>query len=346
MLTFFKELYKLTKERINIIKSSSKQRRSAEIKLSFFLVKDLFVLKFLKNSQLLLLVFIILLIFLLQGFVVDLLTFRQIDNSLKAHQSAKAEKQIKQRLTFIKNNPSLLLRLSYAYFQLGKYQESFDLIYKLKLIDSKDIEKRDELLEIYAKNYPLDDKRDLIEILKLSTPKCIECQKSLIKFSTKLGKNALKEQDLKSAQNYLAQAQEYSNRLENSSSQPNKRKRELASIYNLQAEDLLKKSYKLKGTSQAVKLREQALEISVKSLDLIPEGSIYLKTARLYKLKSKTTLNDYYNSLKAYKEAYLLGVPEARSEYNKTRIKLAALLNKSIKSSDRRKDILEEYPKL
>ncbi len=296
-------LFKLTFERLNII-FKAKNNWKQELSFSGSLIKD-FIFNNFSVAEKLFCGVIILVFYVSFTLIYDFITYATIDKALRNQQSAKAESLIRQRLLFSPDDNSLKLRLAHAYLTLGRGVEAKNLIEEVQSIDPKNsyLGKVARELAIHLR---LSKKEyQAIPILeKIPLNSCKDCVNELLELYTTEGRHSLLHKNLERANYFLSRALKLAEKVKESNSSVNHRKRELAKAYNMQAQQLIR----AKQINNAIKI----LEISK---DIFPIGQTYAILGKLYLAKKEISINELKKSLDCSDKAYSFGLVESETDF-------------------------------
>lgn len=296
-------LFKLIFERLSII-FKTKNNWKKEVDFSSSLLKDFIVNNFSIGEKIFCLVIILFLYFSF-AIVYDFFTYGSIDTALRNQQSAKAESLIQQRLAFNPTDNNLKLRLARAYFSLGRGVEAKKLIEEVQSVDSRNpyLGKVARELAIYLR---LSKKEyQAIPILeKIPLNSCKDCLTELLYLYTVEGRNSLLHKNLSRANYFLSRALKLAEKVKESNSSVNHRKRELAKAYNMQAFQLIQS-----------KQIDNAINILEISKDIFPIGQTYEMLGKLYLDKKEISIEDLKKSLDCSDKAYSFGLVESEVDF-------------------------------
>ena len=296
-------LFKLISERLSII-FKTKNNWKKEVDFSSSLLKDFIVNNFSIGEKIFCLVIILFLYFSFT-WIYDFFTYGSIDTALRNQQSAKAESLIQQGLAFNPNDNNLKLRLARAYLSLGRGVEAKNLIEEVQSIDSRNpyLGKVARELAIYLR---LSKKEyQAIPILeKIPLNSCKDCLTELLYHYTVEGRNSLLHKNLSRANYFLSRALKLAEKVKESNSSVNHRKRELAKAYNMQAFQLIQS-----------KQIDNAINILEISKDIFPIGQTYEMLGKLYLDKKEISIEDLKKSLDCSDKAYSFGLVESEVDF-------------------------------
>ena len=296
-------LFKLISERLSII-FKTKNNWKKEVDFSSSLLKDFIVNNFSIGEKIFCLVIILFLYFSFT-WIYDFFTYGSIDTALRNQQSAKAESLIQQGLAFNPNDNNLKLRLARAYLSLGRGVEAKKLIEEVQSIDSRNpyLGKVARELAIYLR---LSKKEyQAIPILeKIPLNSCKDCLTELLYLYTVEGRNSLLHKNLSRANYFLSRALKLAEKVKESNSSVNHRKRELAKAYNMQAFQLIQS-----------KQIDNAINILEISKDIFPIGQTYEMLGKLYLDKKEISIEDLKKSLDCSDKAYSFGLVESEVDF-------------------------------
>ncbi|MDJ0626448.1 MAG: tetratricopeptide repeat protein [Candidatus Caenarcaniphilales bacterium] len=317
---------------IERIKTCAYTKRPEDITLTFRLVFDFIKFNFnFREKRNFIIGAILFSVFL--SFSLELITHGQINEAIENHQSARAEKLIKQRLFFLRDNRGLKLRLAHAYLALGRESEAKSIVETIQ---------NQEPSHSYIPKVGLDLSETLrrrgkafeaINILeKVPVNSCEECLAELLELYSIEGRKSLIEKNLERANYLLTRALKLSMKLKESNSSINHRKRELSRVYNLQATELIKR-----------KKKDKAIELLEKSVEIFPRGQTYMKLGNLYMESNGKDILTIQKSLEAYMNAYSFGVIDVEKNFNSALNLLKTELKKDGLNQDKIKELTRQY---
>lgn len=271
---------------------------------------------------------------LLAYFLFEGLTFRQIDQALINHQSARAESLIRQRLVIMPANRSLKLRLAHAYLGLEREKEAKAIIEEVQKTEPKNSYIPKVALALSQSLKRQNKSYEAIPILeRISASDCKTCKSELRDLYTLEGRNSLLSRNLERANFFLSKALSLAEKLQESESSINHRRRELARAYNLQASQLIK-----------AKEADRAIEVLEKSVKVFPMGQTHLMLAKLY-FDRQSDSEDLKKAVESYEKAYSFGLtdPENISSFNRALSKLKQVLKQEGVAKEEIERVTESY---
>ncbi len=278
--------------------------------------------------------------------IFDLITYSSIDKALNTQHSAAAERMIKARLFFLRNNAGLKLRLAKAYTDTGKTDEALVLIKQVQKNKNYSDKYFEDTVVALSENLKRKNKaKDSIEILEYMPLKFKNAKCQLIKVYMIVGRQELINENIEKANKLFLEAYELAGKIKLDSETLCRTgydfediKRNLANTYIIKAEKLIKENSKNKDKDKE-EFNNELIELYKKALNLSQNGEIYLKLAQTYKNKDELSLEEIKECLRAYKSAYTEGRNEAFIEYKQ----MFNLLKTTLKKEN--KEMSEEESK-
>jgi|GEM_PF-4977176 len=246
-----------------------------------------------------------------------------IDKAVKTQKTARAYSLVQQRMKLFPRDHSLKLRLARCHTEFGETEKALQII-----TDVQKEKPHHKYLPIAIVHLSQNTKKSdsiaskIIPLLESISKKYPPAREELLNAYTVQGNYALREQDLLTAMTYLARSLKLSEQLNKDLSIINYRKRELAKVYNLRAEQM---------TLQEAPPLAKILKLYEESLDIHPNGQVFLKVARLY--SNNPTLEKVESirlqkAAQSFREAYLFGLTEAKQDLDKSKQLLKISLQK------------------
>ncbi|HEY9886517.1 MAG TPA: hypothetical protein V6C96_04575 [Vampirovibrionales bacterium] len=252
----------------------------------------------------------------------ELLTHNQIDEAIKDHKFAKANKLIQGRLKFFPRSSGLNLRLAHTKLAQGQTKEAKELVEKYQALSPNDSYLPTVGLVLSQTFQRQGKSYEAIGIMeKMPIKSCPECIKELLLLYDAEGKKSLIDKNFERASHYMSQELKLAQTLELPELELKSKKQDLVRAYNLYALKLLKDGNKEK----AISVFEDAVKVSSSK----PQASqAYKSLGKLYSELEPSSSETIRSALQAYKNAYEGGLSEIEDDHSALLVRYETQLKK------------------